>query len=166
MRFNQLSKPCVLSKCLNHELLRWNSSCLMLQLSMGSLLNIFNLKLEIILYNINVHCLMFNVMLCQGCSNLELKEWSQQERTSDGCVLFSLVQVQIQSLNHRFGQKLTPNLPSKPHYCQRALHTKFYWSGRSACAARGCWHKRMWPLFLEFFLLLLPAHLLPQRKLL
>ena len=25
------------------------------------------------------------------------------------------------------------------------------WSERSACAARGCWHKRRWPLFQVFF---------------
>ena len=26
-----------------------------------------------------------------------------------------------------------------------------FWSERSACAARGCWHKRRWPLFLIIF---------------
>ena len=44
-----------------------------------------------------------------------------------------------------------------------------FWSGRSACAARGCWHKRRWPLFLIFFhmlvLFLLPSYLLPQKGL-
>ena len=30
-----------------------------------------------------------------------------------------------------------------------------FWSEQSACAARGCWHKRRWPLLLAVFFSLL-----------